>query len=57
MDYMVNSFLHILQPFGKQIGFDEVCEQCKHSVNDHDFLEGTIWECKKCGHKCDNSIF
>ena len=54
---MINSFLDIIHPIGKQIGFDEVCNNCKHSINDHDLLKGTIWECKKCGSKCDNSFF
>jgi hypothetical protein len=57
LDIMINSFLDIIHPIGKQIGFDEVCDNCNHSINEHELLEGTIWECKKCGSKCDNSFF
>ena len=57
LDNIINSFLGIIHPIGKQIGFDTVCGNCNHSINDHDLLEGTIWECKKCGSKCNNSFF
>ena len=56
IDNLINSLFGIAQPLGKLIGINVDCGNCHHSTDDHFHLEGTIWQYKKCGQKCNNKI-
>ena len=56
INVLINSFLAFGQPLGPLFGIHPKCDQCKHSTDDHLYVEGTTWQCKKCGNICTNEI-
>ena len=53
---LVNHFFDKFQPLGQQLGINNTCENCTHSIYEHFRVEDSLWECKICGKRCNNEV-
>ena len=53
---LVNDFFDKFQPLGEQLGINNTCENCTHSIYEHFRVEDSLWECKICGKRCNNEV-
>ena len=54
LNWLLNAAKQVLNPMGLEPDYE--CDNCHCSTREHEWIEGDIWECKKCNKKCYNNI-
>ena len=53
---LVNNFFDKFQPLGQQLGINDNCGNCNHSIHEHFLVKDSIWRCKICSKECNNEM-
>ena len=53
---LVNNFFDKFQPLGQQLGINDNCGNCNHSIHEHFLVKDSIWKCKICSKECNNEM-
>ena len=54
LNWLLNAAKQVLNPMGLEPDYE--CDNCHCSTREHEWIEGDIWECKKCNKRCYNNI-